>query len=145
MDSNPVPPKASQIDPWSGPDSQGQPQAPSQPQAPQNDPNANDPDDLFGGLGGGGVVGGSGAAIMVTLMDKACTKLKGCTDIDQSIVAVACDQFKSLPKAPLPANCPSAQRCMDAIDGMSCSSANGTNPMTAIYQLSDCMTAVTDC
>ncbi len=150
METNPLPPKASQIDPWGGgPDPGAQP---PQPQAPQTiDPNdlnvaPADPDDLFGGLGGtGGGLGGGAGAVMFNVVDKVCTKLKDCPDLDQALISMACDQFKALPKMPMPTNCPSAQRCLDAVDHLSCGSANGTNPLTVMYQISECTAALTDC
>jgi len=145
MDLDPMPPKASQLnpgDPWSQPDpgTQPQPQAPTPPDPAQPDPN--DPNDIFGGLGGAGI---SGSAVMLTVFDKACNKLKTCPDIDQSMISTVCDQFASMPKPPPPKNCPAAQRCFDAIDGMSCSQASSTSPLTAIYLIKDCTSAMNDC
>jgi hypothetical protein len=145
METNPLPPKASQIDPWSQPDTQPAPVQPPQPQAPQLP--QNDPDDLFGGLNGAGglSVGGGAGAVMLHVVDKVCSKLKDCPDLDQTLISTTCDQLKAFPKPPLPANCPAAQRCLDAVDSMSCNSATGTSPLTVMYQISECTAALTDC
>jgi hypothetical protein len=148
MDLDPMPPKASQLnpgDPWSQPDPGAQPQQPPRPTPPPDpsQPDPNDPNDLFGGLGGG--AGITGSAVMLTVFDKACNKLKTCPDIDQSMISTVCDQFASMPKPPAPKNCPAAQRCFDAIDGMSCSQASSTSPLTAIYLIKDCTSAMNDC
>jgi hypothetical protein len=146
METNPLPPKASQIDPWSQPDRQAAP-APVPPPRQAPPPAPDDPDDLFGGLNGaGGLSGGGGAAaVMLHVVDKVCVKLKDCPDLDQTLISMTCDQLKAFPKPPLPANCPAAQRCLDAVDGMSCNSATGTSPLTVMYQISECTAALTDC
>lgn len=150
MDSSPVPPKSSQLDPWDQPDKQpslppvpdpNPPQQAPDPQAGlQPDPNdPSDPNDVLGSLGGS-----SGAAVMFAMAEHACKKMKACPGVDQTMLSLACDQFKAVPKPPLPA-CDAAKRCMDAIDSMDCSQANSNNPIGAVYLLKDCSSAMTDC
>jgi hypothetical protein len=147
MDSSPIPPKASQLDdPWDQPDKPPSlspvpdPNPPQQPPDPLagTQPDPNDPNDLFGG-------GAGGAAVMFAMAEHACSKMKSCPGVDQTMLSLACDQFKSIPKPQLPQGCPAAKRCMDAIDAMDCSQANSNNPIGAVYLLKDCSSAMTDC
>lgn len=138
MDTDPLQ-KQGLADPW------GQGGAP--------DPNPrplppDDPDDLLGQLPQGGMGGGfsgNGGSFMNTIFEKTCSKLKTCPGANQSMLATACDQFSALPKAPPPTNCPSAQRCLDAIDKLDCTQAVDTSPLTIGTIISDCGTALNDC
>lgn len=135
METNPLPPKASQADPWGQPGTQ-----PQQPPMPPDDP-----DDLLGQLPQGGGVSGTGA-FMLTMFDKACKKLKSCPNIDTAMLSQACDQFSSMAPPPAaPRNCPAAQRCLDAIDKLSCDQAGASSPLAAVYLITDCTTALNDC
>ena len=141
MDSSPIPPKASQLDdPWDQPDKQ-----PSLPPVPDPNPPpqaAPDPDDqaLLGGMGAG-----NGLAVTLAMTEHACAKMKSCPGIDQTMLNLTCDQFKSMPKPPLPQGCDAAKRCMQAIDDLDCDFATSTNPLGSIQLLKDCSSAMTDC
>jgi hypothetical protein len=150
METNPLPPKQSQIDPWQQPDPGGVPRDPDPDPDPDADPDADPPDDLFGGrggLGGGGGLGGlgtGGGAFMLAMFDRACAKLKTCPDVDLSMMSSICDQFSAMPKPP-PPRCAAGERCLKAIDRLSCSQAGSSNPLQAVYLIQDCMTAMNDC
>lgn len=143
MDSSPIPPKASQLDPWDQP---GAPPSvapvPDPNPPPQVDPydDPGDPSDPLAGFGGTG-----GTAVMFAMAEHACTKMKSCPGVDQTMLSLACDQFKAIPKPPMPQGCSAAKRCLDAIDSMDCSQASSTNPIGAVYLLKDCSSAMTDC
>jgi hypothetical protein len=153
METNPLPEKSSQLDPWDKSQGGGvpggampapapQPQ-PAQPQAPA--PADPDDDDIWGGSGGvmGGIAGGSalgGTAFMITVLDHACTKLKSCPNSDQSTLSVLCDNVAMMPKAPNP-GCPAAQKCLDAIDHLSCSQTQASSPMELFSMFQDCSDA----
>lgn len=149
--------KQSQLDPWdqggpggapgTAPDpGQGQGHMPD---PPRQHPQAPDPDDIWGGLSGpgpsGGMMGGQLAgSFMFTMMLQACHKLQSCPGTNQQMLTAACSQFNSMPHPPMPQNCPSAQKCLDAIDALDCD-ANIDNPLQAITLLQDCTKAATEC
>lgn len=150
--------KQSQIDPWGQPGDPGA-QAPDDDDStaqqggtvprrtpdPPSAPQPPDPDDLFGGLGGqGGFSAGVGGTFMLTMLDKACHKLQTCPSSNQAMLAAACSSLNSMPKPPAPANCSSAQRCLDAIDQLDCD-AGIDNPVSAISLIQDCTKAMTEC
>lgn len=166
METNPLP-KQGRIDPWADPDMPPGtvPRAmPSQPDpygydpgprraqprrtppgSAPSDPFGADPDDVFGGIGGLGTGGARiSGTFMVTMLHQACTKLQSCPSADFDVLGPLCGQFRAMPRPPLPANCPAAQRCLDAIDGLSCD-ADIDNPLAAIALLQDCTTAATKC
>ncbi|HEY5946715.1 MAG TPA: hypothetical protein VIV40_14530 [Kofleriaceae bacterium] len=149
METNPLPDKSSQLDPWdngvpgSVPHAQPQPQAPS-PAAPDPDPD----DDIWGGSagggGGGGIAGGfggGGASFMISALDHACKKMKACPNADQSMLASVCDAVSVMPKPPAPTNCPAAQRCFDSIDKMSCADATQATPHSVFTMFTECTEA----
>jgi hypothetical protein len=150
--------KHSQVDPWGQPDDPGALGTPApddddsmaqggtvprRTPDPPNAPPPNDPDDLFGGLGGGPSSGLAGT-FMLTMLDKACKKLQTCPSSDQATLAAACSSLSMMPKPPAPANCASAQRCLDAIDALDCD-AGIDNPVSAISLIQDCSKAMTEC
>jgi hypothetical protein len=135
METNPLPPTHGQLDPWAQP---GSPQVDPPPPMPPDDP-----DDLFGQLPQGGGAGGS--TFMLSMFDKACSKLKTCPGIDSAMMGQICDQFSAIPKMLPPRSCPAAQRCLDAIDHLTCDQAGSNNPLAAVYLISDCATALNDC
>jgi hypothetical protein len=145
MDSSPIPPKASQLDdPWDQPDKPPSLSPVPDPNPPQPDPLAgtqpdpNDPNDLFGG-------GTGGAAVTLAMAQHACTKMKACPGVDQTMIELACSQVRGMPKVPLPQNCDAATRCIKQIDDLDCSTATSANPLGAMYLLKDCTSAMTDC
>jgi hypothetical protein len=146
--------RQSQIDPWGDPnlvpDPQPDPNAHVTPDPPRQPPQP-DPDDLFGGLGGGGgggilgAPGGPGTGtFLFTMMHQACKKLQSCPSSDQSMLSVACSAYNSMARPPMPANCPSAQRCLDAIDAIECD-AGIDDPLSAIALIQACKEAATQC
>ncbi len=142
--------KQSQIDPWGSPDddyAQGG-TVPRQTPDPPSPPPPPDPDDLYGGLGGGVVggqlSGGLSGTFMLTMLDKACDKLKTCSSTDQAMLAAACSSLNAMPKPPVPASCSSGQRCLDAIEQLDCD-AGIDNPVAAISLIQDCTKAMTEC
>lgn len=150
MDMNPLPDKQSQADPWGGGAPGSVPRAPDpQPQAPP--PADPDDDDLWGsGAGGGGALGGgglgtNGANFMITALDHACTKLKSCPDVDQSTLSSVCEAVSMMPKPPSVSGCAAAQRCLDAIDRLSCTQAAQASPHSVFTMFDDCTRAATQC
>lgn len=162
METSPLPEKSSQADPWqSGPAPNAAPD-PQQPTPPdpqpratpdpprQPDPNS-DPDDLFGNLGGGSafdqMLQSMNGTFALTMLNAACTKLQSCPGTSGGTVAMMCSSLTNFPHPALPANCPSARRCMEAIDKMDCNSslATGTDPFAAMMLVQDCATAATQC
>ncbi len=151
METNPLPEKSSQIDPW-GPPSGTVPQVPDpQPAVPTPivpaDP---DDDDIWGGTGGGarggrGTLFGSagGGAFMINVLDRACKKLTSCPDVDQSALALICEQVAMMPKPPVP-TCAAARKCLDSIDQLSCSQASTTSPMS-MFTLFDACSEADNC
>lgn len=157
MQTNPLPEKQSQIDPWAPPpgsvpltpDPQlaiPQPPSPMDPDVPA--PDDPDDDDIWGGgVGGlgtpgrGGVLGSAGrGAFMVNVLDRACKRLASCPDVDQSALAIICEQVAMIPKPPVP-TCAAAKRCLEAIDRLSCSQAQTTSPMSMFTLFDDCSAA----
>jgi hypothetical protein len=148
--------KQGQADPWGNPDDyqpadpQGQPgTVPHVTPDPPRQPAQPDPDDLFGGLGGGGPGASLGGGqltgtFMLTMMHQACKKLQTCPSSDQATLSAVCSQFNSMPRPPVPANCPPAQRCLDAIDALDCD-AGIDNPVSALALIQDCKEAFTEC
>jgi hypothetical protein len=146
MDSNPLPEKHSQLDPWGGapgsvprtPDP-----GPMQPPAPI-DP---DDDDLWGGTvgGGGGLSGANAANVQLNALVHACAKLKSCPSLDQSDFASVCDAVAMMPKPAPVTGCPAAQRCFDAIDRLNCSDAAQASPHSVFTLFSDCAQAANKC
>lgn len=144
MQTNPMPEKSSQIDPWDN----GLGNVPRTPDpVPQPPAPAPDDDDL---LGGGGVIGGMpggglGAQgdFMVTVLDRACAKLKSCPDLDQTAFSSVCDavSMMGLGAAKTPPTCPAAQRCLDAIDRLSCSDASQASPHSVFTMFNECALA----
>ncbi len=112
---------------------------------PPADPDV-DPD--FGGLGGGGIVGGTTRTplggpkmdMMSTLLKHACDRAKACGSTDPT-ATMGCDLTKMLPPAS-PPTCPAAVRCFAKIDAMDCSAAVDA---TSMMMLGDCMQAMTSC
>jgi hypothetical protein len=153
METNPLPDQQSQIDPWSQPGTV--PQAPDPQPAPRAQPTPPDPDDdiwgssgggVFGGTPGGGTLGGgNGAAFMITALDHACTRLKACPGVDQSALASVCEAVAMMPKPPAVTNCQAAQRCLDAIDHLSCQAAQTASPHSVFTMFDDCTRAATQC
>lgn len=158
METNPLPEKSGQIDPWGGqPGTVPQMPQPVQPVPAPPDP---DDDDLWGGLGGGaggagGLGGGSlgggggglggGASFMITALDHACTKLKSCPDVDQSSLSSVCEAVSMMPKPPGPTSCVAARKCLDAIDRLDCSDAQSASPHSVFTMFNDCTLAATQC
>ena len=146
MDSNPLPPPGqgnnNGADPWGG-HSQNTPAPPRQtpdplpPGSPQIDPN-----DPLAGIGTLGSLGPQGD-VMVAMMAHACDKLKACPDADETFTSV-CDQFSMFARRSSPPTCAAAQRCMAAIDKMDCS-ADLSNPVAVVQQMTDCSSAITSC
>jgi hypothetical protein len=147
--------KQSQADPWGNPDDYVPADPPAPPGTtphvtpdPPQQPAQPDPDDLFGGLGGGagGTLGGGQltGTFMLTMMHQACKKLQTCPSSNTASLAAVCSQFNSMPRPPVPANCASAQRCLDAIDALDCN-AGIDNPVSALALIQDCKEAFTEC
>jgi hypothetical protein len=154
MDFNPMPDKQSQLDPWGGapgsvprtPDPQPMPMQPTPAPADPDD------DDLWGsggggvlGGGGGGAFGTNGANFMITALDRACAKLKSCPDVDQSTLSSVCEAVSMMPKPPALTGCAAAQRCLNAIDRLSCSQAAQASPHSVFTMFDDCTRAATQC
>jgi hypothetical protein len=146
-----MPNKQSQADPWGNPDDPRPHAAPS----PIPDPNAvpritpdpplapdpNDPNDLFGQLGGG-----VNSMFLLSVANQACKKMKSCPDLDSDALDIACGAFSQIPMPPVPTSCPSAQRCLDAIEHMDCDATSSTqNPLNTVMLFQDCVKAASEC
>ena len=144
MDTSPLPEKQSQIDPWQAPDDPDQNPPGAYPKAaPQPAPAPDDDADLLSPLDKNGVAGaGAQHDFMLNALDHACKKMTACPGIDQSLLAAACSSVSALPKAPPKANCPAAQKCLDAIDHMSCGQMSAANASTIVNMVQDCATAM---
>ena len=145
MDVDPTHPKSSQLTPPQGNDPWQPDPDPSlpRPQLQPSQPDPNDPNDIYGALGGPQMSGGG--AVLMAAMGKMCTKLKSCGNTDPSMQTV-CEQFSAMQRAmpAAPANCAAAQKCLQAIDNISCTD-DAVNAVTAVYTIQDCSTAITDC
>jgi hypothetical protein len=141
MDVDPTNPKSSQLTPPQGNDPWQPDPDPSlpRPKLQPSQPDPNDPNDLFGQLGNGSI----GAAMMAVALNKACAKMQTCGG-DPALTA-ACDMVShaTVPNA-LPASCPAAQRCVDAIDKLSCTD-NDQNIMTLVTNIQACTDAINNC
>ena len=157
METNPLPEKSSQLDPWGQPGTvpQGPGVAPVPQPAPVQ-PTPADPDDddndVWGGVGqlgggqlGGGGLGAGGASFMITALDHACAKLKSCPDVDQSTLTSVCEAVSMMPKPASPASCAAAKKCLEAIDQLSCSDAQAASPHSVFTMFNDCTLAATQC
>lgn len=133
-------------DPWAAP-------TPPPGTVPQQVPDpapTPDPDDLSAdpfanpfGLGGGGPTGGAGgmfggdARSYITLAARACKKLASCSpDLGEY-----CTVIDTLADGTLP-TCPAAQRCVDRIEGLSCSNLQGDSTgdlLQLMSTLQECM------
>lgn len=150
MDTDPSPTAPSMgADPWKQgnaapvvPRSTPDPLPPQPPQQPD--------DDQFGfgglanGLAGGGTITGTAPDFMFAAMGHACKKLATCPNADDTLKSI-CDVYSSFPPAAPPANCAPAQRCLDAIDNMSCSQSGYGSPLSVVNMFQDCTKAITSC
>lgn len=145
METNPLPDKSSQLDPWDNGAQGATPRAPDRQPQPQAPTPVDPDDDLWngsGGIAGGGSFGMTGNAFMIHVLDRACKKLKTCPDLDQSSLSTICESVAMMPKPPAP-TCAAAQKCFDAIDRLSCSqaSAQDMSPVSIFGLFSDCRDA----
>ena len=142
MDTDPLPQHA---DPWqqnNAPHSQVTPRSTPDP-LPAQPPQQPD-DDQFGF---GGITGGLGAAspdFMLAALGHACKKLKTCPNADDTLDTL-CETYMAFPQATAPTTCAEAQRCLDAIDNMSCSQSGYGNPLSVVNMFQDCTKAITSC
>ena len=148
MDTDPSP-TAPGADPWKqGNAAPVVPRSTPDPLPPQ--PPAQPDDDQFGfgglanGLAGGGTITGTGPNFMLSAMGHACKKLEACPNADDTLKSI-CDVYASFPPQPAPANCAEAQKCLDAIDNMSCSQDTYSSPLTVVQMFQDCTKAMTSC
>jgi len=173
METNPLPEKQSQLDPWGQPGTVPQQPPAGQPGQPQvvppkaavpapAIPTPLDPDDAWGdtdpddlGLGGitGGGAGGIGtlgggtadASFMITALDHACSKLKSCPDVDQSMLTSVCDAVAMMPKPRTQPSCAAAAKCIEAIDQLRCSDVQMASPHSVFTMFNTCTVAATRC
>jgi hypothetical protein len=98
-----------------------------------NDPLAPLAPDPFSPPGGGG-----GLDLLPALMGKMCERVKSCGDpaFDQ-----ACEVIAQLPRTPLPANCPAAQRCLDSLDRVDLCGGNA-DLRSMVLSMSECQQAM---
>lgn len=154
MDTNPLPPQGSMItppstpnpsapDPWSQPTPD--PQAQIDPDDPTKDPFANpnaggNRANTLGGLG----FNSRGSAVMVGVLQHACTRMAACGNSQLGMMCSSMTQLFGATPAP---TCASAQRCFDRIDQIDCdkdvnSQADVLGLMTTFQ---DCTEAMTSC
>ncbi len=158
MDTNPMPPRSGQLDPWGQPGDPNAAPSPNRtpdpaPPNPGNDPlpddpdDPADPDDLFGGLGGGslgggGINGGLAGSFAFAILDHACKKLQSCPTSSQQILNAMCGQLSAFPKPAMPQSCASGKRCLEAIDRLDC---DAMADLTSAWALQDCVKAASEC
>ncbi len=150
MDTDPMP-QPGAADPWgnNAPHSQVVPRSTPDP-IPAQPPQPPDDDQQFG-FGGNvwgnatGALGGGGSPdFMFAAMGHACQKLKTCPNADDSLKSL-CDVYAQFPPTAPPPNCASAQRCLEAIDNMSCSQTGFGSPLAVVNMFQDCTQAITSC
>ncbi|MBV8761464.1 MAG: hypothetical protein JO257_29475 [Deltaproteobacteria bacterium] len=148
MDTDPSP--STGADPW-GKQGNAAPVVPrSTPDPLPAQPPQQPDDDQFGfgglanGLANGGTVTGTSPDFMFAAMGHACKKLATCPNADDTLKSI-CDVYSSFPPAAPPANCAPAQRCLDAIDNMSCSQSGYGSPLSVVNMFQDCTKAITSC
>jgi len=161
MDTDPLPPPGAGnpngADPWSNgangnannaPHSQVVPRSTPDPLPPQPPQQPDDDQFGFGNLmpGNGAVIGGGGGSpdFMFAAMGHACNKLKTCPNADDTLKSI-CDVYSQFPPSAPPANCAPAQRCLEAIDNMSCSQSGYGSPLSVVNMFQDCTKAITSC
>jgi hypothetical protein len=155
MDTNPMPPTPPtpkvDNDPWGPPHAQiaPQPQAPTPRRTPDPVPSLKDPfgdDDLTGDPfasphGGIGSLGGANAAgLAVALGKHMCERIAKCgTDAMMTSLCTAYAQLQALPTP----SCPSAKRCLEHVDNLSCTeAADMFSPWEVMQQVQDCVDAM---
>jgi hypothetical protein len=142
MDTDPLP---AQPDPWQQPHSQVTPRSTPDPLPPQP---AQPPDDDqfgFGGITGGNLgLGAASPDFMLAALGHACKKLKTCPNADDTL-DVLCDTYMAFPQTTAAPSCAEAQRCLDAIDNMSCSQSGYGSPLSVVNMFQDCTKAITSC
>ncbi|HSN29740.1 MAG TPA: hypothetical protein VLT45_25810 [Kofleriaceae bacterium] len=149
MDTDPSPSTPHAADPWQGNAAPVVPRSTPDP-LPAQPPQQPDDDQFgFGGLanglaGGGGTITGTAPDFMFAAMGHACKKLATCPNADDTLKSI-CDVYSSFPPAAPPANCAPAQRCLDAIDNMSCSQSGYGSPLSVVNMFQDCTKAITSC
>lgn len=155
METNPLlPPTSTQPrsgDPWN--DHSIKPKDPDPSPAPNGavKPDLDIPDDpddpgdpLPAAPGGfGGPLSGSGAIVMA-MMKHACTRAESCVDHLDPVIIQYCEMANKLPTTPPPASCPAAQRCLNRIDEMSCSTKlDDVQALASVmYNFQDCVKAI---
>jgi len=141
METQPLPPPPAQapdVDPWGPP-------APRHGQlAPvpvPKDPLDDDSFDPFASLHGNGPagLGGAGASEVARVIGKhLCSKLASCGG-DLGIAGAMCAAYATAP-ATVP-HCPASDRCIHAIDQLTCDDANPAAAWQLMQTLQDCMEA----
>lgn len=144
MDTDPMPqPGAS--DPWgtgnNAPHTQVVPRSTPDP-LPAQPPQQPDDDQQFGFGGIGGAAGGS-PDFMLAALGHACKKLKTCPNADDTLDTL-CDTYMAFPQSATPTTCATGQKCLDAIDNMSCSQT-AASPLSVVQMFGDCTKALTSC
>jgi len=152
MDTDPMP-QPGAADPWgtNAPHSQVVPRSTPDP-LPVQPPQQPDDDQQFGfggllgggGGGGGGAVAGGSPDFMLAALGHACKKLKTCPNADDTLDTL-CDTYMAFPSTGAPPNCATAQKCLDAIDNMSCSQSGYGSPLSVVQMFQDCTKALTSC
>ena len=109
----------------------------------QVDPNAA-PDPFANPFAGGGLAGGNAMMSMLSnIATRLCEKAKNCSDPS---IANACAPLATIPKLPLPANCPAAQKCIDAMDQVDvCNAGSMTDFQSLALSTSACVEVLTQC
>lgn len=120
-------------DPLADPSAQGQ----RDPDAPLSDPFANP-------SGNGGFTGGDAVISMLgNIASRMCDRAKSCGD---PTLGGMCASLQALPKMPLPANCPAAQKCIEIVDQVDvCNSGGPADFQSLALSTSACVEAMTKC
>lgn len=142
MDTDPLPPQA---DPWQQPHSQVTPRSTPDP-LPAQPPQQQDDDQFgFGGIPGGNLgLGAASPDFMLAALGHACKKLQTCPNADDTLTTL-CETYMAFPQVAVPTTCAEAQRCLDAIDNMSCSQSGYGSPLSVVNMFQDCTKAITSC
>jgi hypothetical protein len=147
MDTDPMPAPGT-ADPWganNAPHSQVVPRSTPDPLPPQPPQQPDDDQFGFGGLvGGNGAANGGGSPdFMLAALGHACKKLKACPNADDTLDTL-CDTYMAFPQTGAPTTCATGQKCLDAIDNMSCSQT-AASPLSVVQMFQDCTKALTSC
>ena len=80
----------------------------------------------------------------MSMMKHVCARAADCNGQLDPMITRYCEMANKLPMAPLPKSCPAAQRCMKAIDDMTCAAKfDDVQALASVmYNFQDCVKAI---